>query len=295
MQHALAAGMLAALACGVIGPLVVVNRLVFLAGGVAHAAFGGIGLAFYFGFAPTAGALSFSLVSAMVMGSITSGRRQRSDTIVGVLWAVGMALGVVLIDLTPGYNVDLMSYLFGSILAVPASDLPVMAALDLLIVLVIGLFYRHYLAISYDEEFARVAGVPVRLLYFVLLALIAVSVVMLIRIVGLVLVIALLTIPAYMAEQRTGSLWTMMMVSAALAMVFTIAGLALAVAANLSSGASIILVAAGCFFLDLVVTRLRQGMGRPSGAAAEPKASIRSGRRRDQAQTAGEDRHVSSM
>lgn len=258
MQNALTAGLLAAIACGIIGPLVVVNRLVFLSGGIAHAAFGGIGLAFYFGFSPTAGALSFSVFSAMLMGAITAGNRQRSDTIIGVLWALGMALGVILIDLTPGYNVDLMSYLFGSILAVPASDLQLMVALDLTILLAIVLCYRQYLAISYDEEFALVAGVPVRALYFTLLVLIAMSVVMLIRVVGLVLVIALLTIPAYLAEKWTGSLRAMMVCSVVLSVFFTLAGLVLAVAFNLSSGASIILAAAACFFTDLGLGAVRR-------------------------------------
>ncbi|MGA2028324.1 MAG: metal ABC transporter permease, partial [Syntrophobacteraceae bacterium] len=119
MRNALLAGLLASVACGIIGTLVVVNRIVFISGGIAHAAYGGIGLAFFFGIAPLAGAVGFALVIAMIMSAVTLKNKQRADTVVGVLWAVGMALGIIMIDLTPGYNADLMSYLFGSILAVP--------------------------------------------------------------------------------------------------------------------------------------------------------------------------------
>jgi zinc transport system permease protein len=251
MRNALMAGLLTSVACGVIGTFVVVNRIVFLSGGIAHAAYGGIGLAFFFGLPFVVGTLGFALMVAMVMAVVTLKARHRSDTIIGVLWAIGMALGVILLDLSPGYNVDLMSFLFGSILAVPTADLWLMLVLNILILLTVGYFYNDFLALSYDEDFAKLRGVRVKLLYFVLLAMVALSVVMIIRIVGLILVIALLTIPPYIAEKHSGSLRAMMFISFLLSCLFTMVGLWVSYVFNLTSGATIIMVAGVCFFISL--------------------------------------------
>jgi zinc transport system permease protein len=170
-----------------------------------------------------------------------------------------MALGVILIDLTPGYNVDLMSFLFGSILAVPTSDLWLMLVLNIMILSAVGYFYHDFLALSYDEDFAQIRGIRVRYLYFLLLAMVALSVVMIIRIVGLILVIALLTIPPYIAEKYASSLRKMMFLSFLLSCLFTMLGLYLSYTFNLTSGATIIMVAGVCFFLSLLYERLRAG------------------------------------
>lgn len=259
MQNALMAGILVSIICGVIGTFVVVNRIVFLAGGIAHASYGGIGIAFFCGFPYMLGTLGFSLVSAAVMAAVTLKSRQRADTIIGVLWAFGMALGVLLLDLTPGYNVDLMSYLFGSILAVSRSDLGLMALLGAAILLIVWYFYHDLLAMSYDHEFAQIRKVPVKPLYFTLIALIAVTVVMTIRVVGLILVIALLTIPPCIAEKHVRSLGAMMTLSAFLSMLFTLSGLGLSCALNLTSGATIIMVAVVGFLVSISLERLRIG------------------------------------
>ncbi|MGD8313265.1 MAG: metal ABC transporter permease [Syntrophobacterales bacterium] len=259
MRNALLAGLLTSIACGVIGTFVVVNRIVFLSGGIAHAAYGGIGLAFFFGLPFVVGTLGFALLVAVVMAVVTLKARDRSDTIIGVLWALGMALGVILLDLSPGYNVDLMSFLFGSILAVPTSDLWLMLVLNGLILLVVGYFYNDFLALSYDEDFAQVRGVRVKFLYFLLLAMVALSVVMIIRIVGLILVIALLTIPPYIAEKYSASLRTMMFLSFVLSCFFTTAGLWISYVFNLTSGATIIMVAGVCFFISLFFEFLKSG------------------------------------
>jgi len=256
MRNAVLAGLLASIVCGTIGSLVVVNRLVFLSGGIAHAAYGGIGLAFFFGLSYTLGTLGFSLVVAVVMATVTLKAKHRSDTIIGVLWAVGMALGVILLDLKPGYNVDLMSYLFGSILAVPTSDLWLMVSLSGVILLTVGFLYNDFLAMSYDEEFAQLRGAPVRLLHYLLLAMVALSVVMIIRVVGLILVIALLTIAPYIAEKKSESLRGMMVMATLLNVLFTTLGLWLSYALNLTSGAAIIAVGAICFFVSLGMERL---------------------------------------
>ncbi|MFO7495311.1 MAG: metal ABC transporter permease [Desulfobacterales bacterium] len=257
MRNALAAGLLASVICGVIGSLVVVNRIVFLSGGIAHAAYGGIGLAFFFGWPFLAGTLGFSLAAAMLMALVTLRARHRADTIIGVIWAVGMAIGVILLDLTPGYNVDLMSYLFGSILTVPTADLWQMAVVaGVNLVIVVGR-YQDFLAMSYDEEFARIRGVPVEPLYLLMIAMIAVSVVVIIRVVGLILVIALLTIPPFIAEKYARSLLQMIGFAGLLSAGFTVAGLYLAYRFNLTCGATIILVAAAGFFTCLAWERLK--------------------------------------
>ncbi len=256
MRNALLAGLLASIVCGMIGTLIVVNRIVFLSGGIAHAAYGGIGIAFFFGWPHMVGTIGFSLIIAMIMAVITIKSRHRADTIIGVLWAVGMALGVILIDLTPGYNVDLMSYLFGSILSVPDSDLILMAAICVLVFLIVLYYYHDLLAMSYDEEFAQLRGVPVKFLYFLLIGMTALSIVMIIRVVGLILVIALLTIPPFIAEKFSKSLFQMMGVSTALCAIFSVTGLWLSYAFNLTSGASNIMVAATGYFMSFIIERI---------------------------------------
>ena len=255
MRNALTAGLLASVICGVMGTLVVVNRIVFLSGGIAHAAYGGIGLSFYFGWPYLAGTLGFSFGAAMVMAAVSIKSRHRADTIIGVIWALGMAFGIVLIDLTPGYNVDLMSYLFGSILTVPTFELWIMLAVAVSVTGLVAFFYHDLLALSYDEEFARIRGVPVRAIYFMLIGMLALSIVMVIQVVGLILVIALLTIPPFIVERYTRSLAQMMVASSCLGAIFTVLGLWLSYAFNLTSGASIILVASGGFFLSLIIER----------------------------------------
>ncbi len=256
MRNALMAGVLVSIACGVVGTLVVVNRIVFVSGGIAHAAYGGIGLALFTGLPPALGAGIFSIGASFIMGAVSLRSRHRTDTVIGVIWAVGMAVGVVLVDLSPGYHVDLMSYLFGSILAVPKSDLWFMMPLDFVIVFTVLFFFKEFLAISYDEEFARVRGIPVNALYMTLFCMIGFSVVMIIRIVGLILVIALLSIPPYIAEKFTSSLGTMMVLSTLFGILFTILGLWISFNFNLTSGAAIILVAGAGFFLSLVVDKV---------------------------------------
>ncbi|MGE4555346.1 MAG: metal ABC transporter permease [Desulfovibrionaceae bacterium] len=265
MQNAIYAGLLAAVACGIIGSLVVVNRMVFLAGGVAHAAYGGVGIAYFMGWPVMPSAVGFTLGASMLMASATSRSMARSDTIVGVLWAAGMALGILLIDLTPGYNVDLMSFLFGSILTVPRSDIWIMVGLDAALLVLVLLFYRDFLALSFDREFARSRGAPVEALHYLMLGMTAVAVVMIISVVGLILVIALVTIPAYMAEVHSRSLAGMMVVSSVLSAFFCLAGLALAYRFDLTSGASIIAAATVCFLIWRVGIRLHRvakGFGR---------------------------------
>ena len=149
MRNALLAGVLVSIACGIIGTFVIVNRIVFISGGIAHAAYGGIGLGYFFQFNPVLGAIAFSLVAALGMGTIQRKLQQRADTLIGVMWAIGMAIGIILIDLSEGYKADLISYLFGSIITVPTKDLVIMLILDLIIGVMVMLFYKELLAIFF--------------------------------------------------------------------------------------------------------------------------------------------------
>ena len=243
LQHALAAGVLASIACGIVGSYVVVKRIGYLAGGVAHTVLGGMGVAYFLGKSPIGGALVAALLAAAIIGWVNLRLRQHEDTIIGALWAVGMAIGVLFISRTPGYNVDLMSYLFGNILMVPREDLLLMAGLDAVIVALVVLFRKQFLAVCFDEEFARLRGVPVGLFYLLLLWMVALTVVILIQVVGLILVLALLTLPAAIAGQYTRTLAAMMLLATLLGMIFTGAGLALSYEPDLPAGATIILLA----------------------------------------------------
>ena len=253
MRNAIFAAILASIACGVIGAYVVVKRITFISGAIAHAAFGGVGLGYFLGINPVLTLLPFSLVSALGIGFVSRRSKGPEDSAIGIFWAVGMALGIILIGLTPGYAPDLFSYIFGNILTVPLSDILMMLALDVVILISVALFYKEFLAVSFDEEYAEVSGVKVVFFYMFLLCLVAMTVVVLIRVVGIVLVIALLTIPAAIAKiYECPSLRRMMLISAALGVFFTLSGLALSYFLNLASGATIVILAA-VFYLAAVI------------------------------------------
>ena len=243
MRNALLAGVIVSAACGIIGTLVVLNRIVFISGGIAHAAYGGVGIAYFLGLNPVWGAVAFSLASSLAMGYVHRKEKARADTIIGVMWALGMALGIIFVSLSPGYKADLMSYLFGSILAVSAADLRLMLVIVLAVLIFVLVFYRLLLAISFDETFSTVRNVPVGFVYMAMIVLIGLTVVISMRVVGLILVIALLTIPPAIANLFVQEMRGIMFLSSALSLVFTISGLLISYTLNLPSGAVIILVA----------------------------------------------------
>jgi len=256
IQNAIIAGLLVSFASGIIGSLIVVNRMVFLAGGIAHTSYGGIGVAVYFGLPIFLGASVFALLAALLMAMITLHQRDKIDTFIGLIWAVGMAIGIIFVDLTPGYNVDLMSYLFGSILAVSGDDLTYMSVLLGAIFLIVTLFYREILAVSYDSEYASLRGINIKLFYTLILILSALTVVIAIKVVGLILVIALLTIPIYIAEKISNSLGMMMFLSGVLSSIFTLSGLFFSYQFDVTSGASIILVSAISLTIYLIISKI---------------------------------------
>jgi zinc transport system permease protein len=256
MQNAVIIGLLASVACGVMGTYVVVRRIVFISGGISHTVLGGMGVAYYYGYNPLHGAVVSALVAALVIGFVSLHYHQYEDTLIGALWAVGMAVGVLFIYKTPGYNVDLMSYLFGNILMVEKESVRLLAYLDALIIVAVVLFYKRFLAVCFDEEYTQLQGVGVVSTYLLLLCLIALTVVILIQVVGIILVIALLTLPAATARYYTHNLVQMMILASILGTVFTTSGLIISYQPNLPAGATIIVIAGVAYLLATILKGL---------------------------------------
>jgi zinc transport system permease protein len=263
LQYALLSGLLASVACGVVGTYVVARRISYIAAGIAHSVLGGMGLAHYLAVVhgltwlhPLHGAVVAALASAVTIGFVSLKARQREDTVIGAIWAVGMAAGILFIAATPGYQENLMSYLIGNILMVSGSDIRLLALLDVVVVIVCFLFYRQLSAVCFDEEFARVRGLAVGAYYILLLCLTALTVVLLVSVVGIILVIALLTIPVAVAGRFTRTLWQTMLLAVGVSSVFTTLGLAVSFTPNWPAGPTIILVA-GVTFLAVSLVRGR--------------------------------------
>ena len=253
MQRALIAAFLVSIACGVVGSYVVIKRIVSLSGAISHAAFGGVGLGYFLGVNPVLAAIPFSIVSAMAIGGVKQIINISEDTAIGILWSVGMAIGVIFINLTPGYAPDLFSYLFGSILTVSNTDIYIMFILDVIIVATVYLFRREFLAVSFDEDFSKVVGLPSIPIYLLLLALVALSVVVLIKVVGVILIIALFTIPAAISKQYTYNIRKLMILATIVGVILTSLGLILSFIFNLASGATIVIVLAAAFIISYYI------------------------------------------
>lgn len=256
MRNALAAGLLAAVLCGVVGTFVVIKRLAFVSDGISHAAFGGMGVCFFLGVDPLLGAIPAALACALALGLADHGSLRWSDAVIGVLWSVGMAIGIVFIYKTPGYAPNLMTYLFGNILLVQRREVVVILALAAVVLFLLYLFRRSLVAVAFDEVSARVQGVPVRALMALLLALIALTVVILIQVVGLILVVALLTIPPFVALRLFKDLGRVVACSVAVGVAITLGGLALSFLYDLPTGPAIILLGA-VLLLGVVAVKSR--------------------------------------
>lgn len=273
LQYALATGLLASVACGVVGSFITVRRISYIAGAIAHTVLGGMGVARYLQrtlgwefVTPLLGAVVSALLAAIVIGAVTLYGREREDTVLSAVWSIGMAVGIFFIARTPGYNDDLMSYLFGNILMVRRADLLLIAALDALVLAVSILFYHKLEALCFDEEFARLRGVQVELFYILLLCLTALTIVILLQVVGIVMVIALLALPAAAATYLTRRLWHTMLVASLLAAVVMTAGLALSYKPNLPAGATIIILCGAVYLGVAGARRLRRRRHRPRRA-----------------------------
>lgn len=256
MQNAVIIGLLASVACGVMGTYVVVRRIVFISGGISHTVLGGMGIAYYYGYDPMHGAVVSALVAAVVIGLVSLRYHQYEDTIIGAVWAIGMAVGILFIYKTPGYNVDLMSYLFGNILMVEKESVRLVACLDAFIILLVVLFYKRFLAVCFDEEYSELQGIGIVSTYLLLLCLIALTVVILIQVVGIILVIALLTLPAATARYYARSVVQMMILASVLGAVLTTSGLIVSYQPDLPAGATIIVIAGLAYLLATVLKGL---------------------------------------
>lgn len=259
MRYALIGGILASIACGIVGTFVVVKRVSYLAGGISHAVIGGIGVAYFLGAHPMAGALAAAVLFSLVLGWVSLRLKEREDTLISALWSLGMATGILFLSKTPGYNTDLMHFLFGSILVLDDHHLMLIVGLDLAVILAVLLFYKQFLAITFDEEFARLRGINVEAFYLLFVTLIGFTVVLLIRFVGLILVIALLTLPAAISGHYVRSLRKMMGVAVVGGMVFTCGGLFLSFHYDLPTGSMIVVLAGLTYLVSLLVS---SGLGK---------------------------------
>ena len=264
-RYALLTGIFASLPFGIIGTFVVVRRISYIAGAIAHCVLGGIGLGLYLEkgvgvtwFGPMQGAVLVALLAAVILTLVSRYAAQREDSVIGALWAVGMATGLLFIARTPGY-VDPMSYLFGNILLVSKNDFLFVLALDGLVLGLVGIFYNKFLAVCFDEEFARLRGVHTGWIYLLLLCLAALTIVLLVRVVGIVMVIALLTLPASVAGNFSRNILQMMVLSVLFCASFVVLGLGVSYNLDLPSGPVIIVIAAVVYLLVLLGGRFRKG------------------------------------
>jgi zinc transport system permease protein len=265
LQMSLLAGLAASITSGIIGSYVVSKRIVFISGSIAHSVLGGMGACLWlkrvYGITwltPLYGALIAALLSSLLIGWIHLKYRQREDTVIATLWSTGMAIGVIFVALTPGYNVELMNFLFGNILWVSQTDLILLFSLDVIVILFVMLLHHKFVAVCFDEEQAALQGISVKRLYLLLLLLVAISVVILIQVVGAILVIAMLAIPAAMASEMTHRMGIMMLIAIGLGWIFSTAGITASYFLNWPPGATISLTAALCYSLSLFRRSLKR-------------------------------------
>ena len=248
-RNALLAAVLAAVSCGIIGTYIVSKRIVFISGGITHASFGGIGMGYFFGINPILGAAVFAVLSALGIEYASRKTDIREDSAIAILWALGMAIGVIFVYMTPGYAPNLLSYLFGNILTVGSTDLFLLLGLCVIILIFFALQFKNILYIAFDEEYARARRLPVNLIKYIMISLVALTIVFNIRVVGIILVISLLTIPQTIANMFVKRFFNIMVFSVLIALLGTISGLVLSYLFDIPSGAAIIFFLVILFFI----------------------------------------------
>lgn len=262
IQNALLASILGSITAGIIGTYVVARRMVFITGGITHASFGGLGIGYFIGINPLIGAAIFGVLSGLGVEAFSKRQKIREDSVIAMIWSLGMALGIIFIYLTPGYAPNLMSYLFGNILSVSSGDLLTMAGLLLVVLALFIPFFRLIQYITFDEDFARTSRAPVGLFKYLLVGLVALTAVIYIRVAGIILVLSLLTIPQNAAMLFSNNLKKIMWLSILFGFLGSLAGLIFSYSLNIPSGASIIfslvvlyLLASGVMSLKLTSSR----------------------------------------
>ena len=246
------ATILISIAVGIVGSLIVINKNSFIAGSIAHGSFGGIGIAFYFGFPILLSTSIFASILALILAFITLRMPHRSDAVIGAIWAIGMSIGIIFSEMSKGYSGGLISYLFGSILTISNEDITMMIGVDIALIIFITFLYNQMLLISYDKEFSKVRGLNVEFLHTLFLILTSLTIVMSVRAIGLILIIAMFTIPPFIAEKFTSSLKGMIIVSAILSIIFMVSGIIISFYYDLSATATIILIASISFFIAML-------------------------------------------
>lgn len=253
VQNAFMAAFLMSITCGIIGTYIVARRMVFISGGITHASFGGVGIGYFFGFPPLAGAAVVAILAALTTEQLTRKKAMRNDSIIAIMWSLGMAIGIIFVYLTPGYTPNLMSYLFGSIITVSSTDLWLMLALAAMVVAFFSLFYSPILYVSFDEEFARTRGVPVMLFNYMLIILVALTIVLSIRIAGIILVLSVLTIPQNISNLFTNRFGYIMIGSVAIGFFASVLGLVFSYLLDIPSGATIIFMLVVLYLLARLI------------------------------------------
>ncbi len=248
MQYAIFTGIMASIICGVIGPFIVARRMVFISGGISHTAFGGLGIAYWLGINPLYGAAFFVVGAALIIGWWKD-RIVKHDLFIGILWAFGVAVGIIFLQLTPGYVPDLMTFLFGNILTVSRADFQTTVLLLFTVIGPVFVFFKGLVFVSFDEEYALARRLPVKALNMLLLVLVALAIVTLIQVVGIILVIALLTIPVAIAAELSDSFKANIALSTLLGIMFSLSGLAVSYFLELPSGATIIMIGTASLIL----------------------------------------------
>ncbi len=254
--NAFTAAFLASIASGIAGTFVYIKKITFIAGGLAHAILGAIGFSVFMGFSPVKGAIIGSILFSFLIVFIKNLSLHNEDTIIGTLWSGGMAAGILFTYMTPGYNSNLMTWLFGNILMVSKSDLIYLALLDIAVMALFFVFYKMFLIISFDSDFAIVKKLKVSLLNFLMFSAISITIVILMQVVGLILVIALLTVPPAIASLFSCRVPIIIFISFFLSLIFTFSGIALSYFVNAPSGAVIIIIAVACYFISVLVNGL---------------------------------------
>ncbi len=258
LQYALLAALAASVSGGIVGSYVVAKRIAFIGGSISHAVLGGIGIAVYIqyvtqskAFSPLIGGLLVAVLFGLLIGTMHLYYKQREDSVIAAIWSIGMAVGVILISIVPGSNAELMDFLFGNLLWASKDDVIMLASLDLFIIVVSLLCHKRFLAISFDETQSYLQGVSVKFFYYILLILISVTVVVMIQIIGAILVIAMLCLPAAIANIFTSSLSKMIMLAILISALFALVGIHLSYSLNWPPGATIALVVSSFYFLSL--------------------------------------------
>lgn len=255
LQHAVLACLLASIGCGIIGSFIVVKRIGFLTGGIAHSVLAGVGIAYFLEGSPIIGAIIAALICGLIFGFIYLNKKQNKDILISALWSSGMAIGIIFLSMTPSYNIDLMSYLFGNVLLITQQDIILMLVLDIVMIAIIYIFYKQFIVCIFDQEYAKLRGINTNLFYILLLCLISISVVLLIQLIGVIMSIALLTLPAAISRQYTNSLKGMFILSIIVSVFLTMSGLIISYKPDLPTGSVIVLLTSTTYFLSVLIKK----------------------------------------